>query len=518
MKPADDSFPVDSAGAVRVARSSVSSLVRGLVTAPINLAITALILHRHGAKGLGVWAVLYLLTNPMIPFSFGLVTGLVRRVASNRDDVDEIRKDVTSGAFLLLLICMVTAVTYLWFRAALTAWFVDRSGMEAAQLRLAMDLSMIAFVVLTVGQVFSSVLYGLEEVPEAQVAIVSNHLLQFMLILTLDSPGGSLGWLFSSVVAGSLLQITMMIRSSSRRLGVLPVRWTPGCLERCRELIGEIRYLLPLEVFRIGFFNTDKLIVTGFLGVEATGFYEIGARLASLMRAILNTMITSLVAASAAAVRSDQGLVKLRRLSYYSLRYLIGLAFLLSFFMLGEARTVSWVWTGTAHPDAVKAIVILVPSYLLNALTWVVLHITVGRGVLPFPALMSLVSVVTNVLFDGVALFLWGTFESLLWASLLASLVSCALLIVYHVRMNLLDLGRWSRSVLRLAAATGLSYGVCALVPPMTASGDRLLALLGLALEGSCFALLSLVFCSLFREIDDQDRFFMRKIGGLLVR
>lgn len=510
------SLPVDSPGAIRAARGSLASLARGLVTVPLNLILVALILQRLGPSALGVWGLLGLLTNPVLTYSFGLATALTRQVALDRDDAARHARLLSAGLFAYGILALVLILADLALNETLVTWIQQRPDQPAGQLTGVGHLALASYLVLLVGYPFSCVLYGREDVARAQSCITANQILMIGLAYFVVSPESGLMSLYACTLAGMILQTAGAAWFATRALGISPLR----AFER-RELVDLLRESVPLaflECFRVGFYYLDKWLLTAAMGTAATGFYELGARLGLVFRALLNTFSVPLLAGSAGTLASDRTGAKLERLTYYSLRYLLAMALPIGVFTALEAPRILMAWVGTGEPLARFALQLMIPSYLLNALGWGVLWIVIGQGRVLWATTFGLFALALNAVADLVALHQFGSFRAMVLASALASLTSTILVILAPIREGTLPAARFLKCALRLMMAAGAAALVLATVPDLFPGDSRVHVGGELVLRALFFSMLYAAVGAGLGEVDDQDRFFLRSLGGLLRR
>ena len=526
MTPAPVNIPVDAPGAMRAARNSLASLTRGVITVPLGLVVVALIKAGPGLGVLGLWGALSLLTSPMPPFTFGLHSSLIRQVACRAGDLAAQARVIGAGLRLYLGLDAGLAALYVVARGALIEHLAQWAGLAPAQVAVALDVSVSSYLLQLAGTPFVCFLLGREENPQAQACFTAGQVAlaagvfaavklragaDLVLANTALANTALANRVWAATLFGTVVQVALQFAYAYRRAGFAPLTADPAGLYG--TLMRESLSLTVLELAKLTFYHLDRWLVLIWLGGRYAGFYELGARLGLVFRALLNTLCASLMASAAVASTSAIATAKLRRLTYYSLRYLLALAVPISLFVVLEARRILELWVGATGPEPVTALAYLVPSYLLNAVAWAVLLPLVGRGRIRVAVRWGLISVGLNVLLDVAALALSGTFEAVLAASFAGSLLTALGLIAGRVREGLLDAPAVMRVIARLLIAAAI--GVCAGALVLPAGTGRTAALGAFALHGAIAVALYLFLLVVLGEVDDQDRHFLRKFGGV---
>ncbi|MBI4863415.1 MAG: hypothetical protein HY815_24585 [Candidatus Riflebacteria bacterium] len=511
--PGSDRPPVDAPGALRIARNVVAGLARGAITLPLALITTALILYWHGPAVLGVWAMLSVFTNPLLFCDFGISWALTLLVARHRADQDRFRGLVSTSLALYLALAAVLVAGYLVVRHDGALWLSTRSSVPVADTVACLDLAVLTYVILLIGLVPYATLNGLEAVHSTQAATALNQVILTALIVALAPWTRSPTSLFVAAAAAAAWQVVYQTRVLAATLGFWPA--TPGAVRvlHGRTLLGQGLALSLLETYRLGFHFLDKWILGAFLGTGPVGYYELGVRVGMLFRGVLNALCLPLLSASATAATSDLAQAKLRRLSHYAMRYLTLVAVPATLLVLLEAPRILVIWTGRADPPAIAAVTHLVPSYLCNAFAWAVLYILLGGGKTGVACACALGAASLNLAVDLAALHLWGRFEPVLAMSLGASLLTALLLVLYQVRLRLLTVGPLVPSGARIAAAGLASTLALLALPGCFGVPTRAQAAAELTVHVALFGLVNVLVLWKLGEVDDQDRFFLSRIG-----
>jgi len=509
-------LPVDSPAAVRLAQNSMIGLTRGLITVPLSLITTAIILKRLGAESLGIWALLGLFTSPILLFNFGLAWNVTRQVALHRNDASRIQTLVTTA--LMVLGCVMAALLcgYSWARPCVICWLTGRSSLDPETLGAVLDLSFTVWFVSLTGLSVTAALYGLLKIQWPATSVVMNQVVVTILVFLFLTPTRGVTLLFQAALIAGIIQVTIQFWGLWSVLGRFPVSPSAFSKADAADLsLSAPRYAV-MELFHLSFYVLDKWLIAAFLGAGPVGLYELGARLGLIARAVINNLLNDpLLSASAAATASNLADVKLRRLSFYALRYLAVLAVPLVFLTVLEADFVLNIWVGQVDPLATIAVTHLVPSYLANATTWGLLFFLIGSGNIRTATGLGGLAFVLNLALDLAALILRPGLDSVVTANLAASALTVLVVVICQLSASDIRPARFLGSLGRIIVAATVTFLVLRSLPHLC-SGERALMAVELALRGILFSGVYAATLWITGELDDQDRYFLKTLGGFL--
>jgi O-antigen/teichoic acid export membrane protein len=506
---------VDAPGAQRAARNSLVSLFRGVLTVPLNLITTAVLLSRAGADALGLWAILLVFTNPITGFYFGLSWSLARKVPHHRSDPAALTRWVSSCASVYAGLIAALALAFLVVRGDLAAWLATRSAVAPGEIARALDLSVVSLLVLACGFPLGALLFGMEEIPAIQTAVVAHQVVITGLQVLLVAPGAGAAAIFGPALAGSVVQVAFQLAAVRRILGHVPLAASAVRAREARALVSEAVGISLFEAFQLSFYHVDKWLVAAFLGTGPVGYYELGVRVAMTARAVLNTVCLAIFSSVANAAASPLAAPKLARLFHYALRYLVLVSLPLVVACGLYAPRLLTLWVGRAEAPAVLALTLLVPSYVCNALSTGMLFLLLGEGRTRPVLAFSGANLLLSWTLAGLAIGLTGSFSALVAASLGASALSTAALLVYFASVRRLVSPALAWSGGRLLAAAALFGAAVALIPEWAVSSTAGLAL-DLALRVGVLLAADLALLFALGEADEQDRYFLAHWRGIV--
>lgn len=470
---------------MRIARHTLFTLARGLVTVPLILVIVGLILARLGPAALGVWAVLQFFSAPLLTFDFGITWSLARQVAAARDDRDKVERLVATSLALHLAPALVTVVAASFLARPAAAWLAGRSGLDEGTLVTVVVLTLASFLAQIAGLTAAGALNATERLPRVQVAVVAHQAVVALgTWLFVEGPDG-LVRLFALTLGANLLQLVLLTSGLAAALGTAFPRRRPE-LELARVLLRGALAFLALEAFLNAFLVLDKWLLSWFSGSVAVGHYELAARMGLVFRSILSAAGIPLLAAASAASASADPEPRLAELTRAALRFGT-LSIVPATIWVGlEAERILTMWAGSADPEVAQAMRLLVPSGLVSSLSLLMMNLVMGGGGLRLVMGLSALGVAAHLTLDFTALVLAPGLVWLTRASLAASGLTTLAMLGSQVRAGRADLARLAASVARAALSAGLAgLALAALSRPVA---GRLAAGLELAASAVLFA------------------------------
>jgi len=353
------------------------------------LALVPYIVHRVGLEQYGIWVVL---TAVVSYFDLADVTGKIalgKFVAQYHavGDRDSLASALDNGAlFYALLIAAILAIG-LAARAPLFASLqipLARQN-EAA---LVFGLALVAFCLSALGNIWSSVLAGLQRADVlAGVVSAATALRLGATIWVLESGWGLRGLALVEIVIAfaSLLALMVCARKVYPLLRVRPWRFERAMMKRIAGFGAQLNMSSAAEIIQM---QLDKVLLSRYMGVQFVAFYDLGTRLLRYARGFLLSMVAPLapVAAHLTAQNQRARLASLARTGGKAMAFMaigvFGALFL-------TAPKLLALWVGHDYPLAVATMRILCFGFAFNVLTGVGFFLANGAGRPEFQARTS---------------------------------------------------------------------------------------------------------------------------------
>ena len=468
----------------KIIRNTAWNFFSRLIHLPINILLIPFIIHHVGEARYGIWVALFAFVDYVSLLDFGIGAATIKYVADYHTsrDIKKIGQVIATTSLLNLIFMTPLVAAYFWAEGILN--FFPISTRDLAEALFVFRWILVIFAVGQFASVFRNILIGLQHFPIqnlCEIIYIVAYALATMAVL------GSGAGLRGMIIMLFCLRCGLAVSQIS-----CVFKFLPGLLQGC----GQIDVVMARSLLRFGMklqlsslaglinFQLDKLLIGHFLKMEFVAYYELGAKLAMLVRLIPSVLMGPLLPASAElAVRTDT--VKLKELYLRGTRYIALIAAPAAAFLVVMAPEIMKLWLGErSHAHAELALQLLAISYFFNILTGAVNSVGRGIGVLTYElqatglmtALNLGLSLSLVILFGyagaligtaaamtiGNSVYLWrfsrfmGTTAGQLLATVLSKPLGCACLAgasLYGLHYFLLDTVHWiAFSRLELAA------------------------------------------------------------------
>jgi O-antigen/teichoic acid export membrane protein len=238
---------------------------------------------------------------------------------------------------------------------------------------------LIACAIGNFGMMFSSVFRGVQRMDRANAIDMAMSVINIAGTVVVLAAGFGLQGLALNAITNALLFVAISSYSIRRAIPAISLRYRlDGPL--FKEMFTYGSQILVSRVGGLACFQFDKLIVAGFLGVASLKFYEVSARMATMMRALPLLMMSAVIpAASELGVRNDKS--KIVRTYVMTSKYVALITIGLVGFIVLEADSVLRLWLGGRFDErSVMILQILAIGYGANVLGGAASQIGAGVG------------------------------------------------------------------------------------------------------------------------------------------
>lgn len=363
LKPADRTRSVLGNTAV-VALAQVSGIF-------VSLLLTPYVLHTLGIERFGLWAFLGSIVAFAGLLQLGLGRGSIRFIAfySERDELEVARRIVSYGVLWHALAGIaLTPLAWLAGRAFLQHLDISRDLVGTAETLFPLVFAYVFFA----GAVrpLASLLIGLERMWMTSVTTLASHLVYAAFVVVLLSQGAGLYGLLAAVVAQTGFQAAAYYLTCRRVVG--RVFGNPFALDRSvlKEMLKFGGWLQVNGAAALVNRQTDAVVIGSWVDIASVGLYDVGNRVAQLIRTLPLTVLGPFFPAAAAIYA--QGNEKQLARSVLQASRLLGLLTIgMAGFLLATAPLIVIVWLGRAYPDVVWITFLMAIAYVVNNLTGV---------------------------------------------------------------------------------------------------------------------------------------------------
>ena len=343
--------------AVSLRRNTTYNAVSSLVALAVGFVLAPLLLRHLGVDRFGFWSLLWAITGSLALADLRVAAALTRFAAEAwaRGDAERLSRLASTGLAFYLALGLLEVAGALALLILPTRAPVELPAAVAVEGGTALALAVAVFALNSAGSVFVGVLQGLQRFDLTALVAVAGSCLRVAGVLAVLGLGGGLRELVLVEGAIALFQ-GLLSYFQTRRL--LPgLRLVPsGVVGAVFKELGA--FGLKLQVAHLAFlasFHGDKLLLSFFLGLPAVAFYDLGSKVAYLMRGF-PLLLVSAVGPEASALAAGGNRARLWTLYLKGTAYLVAAGTPLLVFTVVGAGPILRVWLGTDLPEARQAI------------------------------------------------------------------------------------------------------------------------------------------------------------------
>jgi O-antigen/teichoic acid export membrane protein len=488
--------------------AKVLYLFTRLFLPPLTLAYVSL-------EEYGIWACCFILISYVGMSAFGISNVYIRYVAEYKakNQTDHINRLLSTGLTIILILSVLLLVL-LWFALpAVVRQFKISPSLHHTAFVLIFGTAVTFTLDLSFGA-FAYVLTGLQRITEQTLVWVASFLLEAGLIVVLLTRGFGIYALLWAFVIRYLLATTAYV--------VLCFRLVPGLSLSLRHFdraslrlfssygaIVQVTGLLSVFLRSI-----EKLLAGLFIGIEATGLFEVGEKF-PIMALLLPSSMNEAFLPAVSHMHTLERQEEIRKLYLKGSRYMNMMTGVLMAFLAAFAAPVLTAWIGPDPKYQVAAVILTAFTlpYQLDVLTGPGSAIHRGMNK-PFREMTYHLSQLSLLIITGSIIFFWigKTIMTITVTVALSMILSALYYLAYTNRVLAIPQGFYIRQVLIPGILPYFfAFASCWLTRPAYAWGGmnrwRILGLL--ALSGAGYCLLSAFF--LYRVVCDWgEREYLR--------
>jgi O-antigen/teichoic acid export membrane protein len=250
----------------RVAWNTLTQATARAVTLGLSVLTTVLLTRNLGGSGYGVYVtVTVYLSFFALFFDAGVTTLVVRTLSTDERRIDLFREAIGLRIVLAVPIALLALVIAL----------LVYGGADDETTRYAIAIGLPLVLSISVASAVGALLQARLQMDRAAVAEVAGQLTGVGLIVLFVLTDRSIYWIVAAAVAGSLVNMTVLLALARR---IAPVR----PLFRPRKWMPLLREALPLGLALMVsaiYFRADAVLLSILKGSEAVGIYGVAYRL-----------------------------------------------------------------------------------------------------------------------------------------------------------------------------------------------------------------------------------------------
>jgi O-antigen/teichoic acid export membrane protein len=372
--------PAADARAPSLRANTAYNALHSLASLLVGMILTPVLLRHLGVEGFGFWSLLWAIAGSLAVVDLRIGSAVTRFVADAwaRGDLERLARVARAGlTFYLVLGVLEVALAGLLL--GLPAQPLAFPEAVSGSGRLALVAAVAAFAVSSAASVFAGVLQGLQRFDLTALVAIGATLGRGAGLLGVVAAGGGVAAL---VLVEGLVALAQGLALYGQARRLLPgLRLAPG--GPAGPLFRELgAFGLRLQVAHLAFlasFHGDKLLLSLFLGLPAVAFYEVGSKVAYVMRG-LPLLLVSAVGPVASALEAGGARGEIWRFYLRGTSLLVAAGTPLLVFTTVGAGAILRLWIGEELPEARQAVRLLAVGYYVNLLSGMAHTVAVGMG------------------------------------------------------------------------------------------------------------------------------------------
>jgi len=364
----------------KIVRNTTYNAIGRIWLMLVTLLLTPYILHKLGTQVFGVWSLVFVVANYLLLLDFGIGTSFAKYIAEYhaKGDQASINSVVSCGLLFYLGFSILIVILGFILRNPVASLLNIPVSIREESLFAIIGM-VIVFAVNNTFSIFQGLLVGLQRMD------VQNKILVFISIpnvlgtfFFLEKGFGIKGLVVNSGIV-AILTILFNIYFSHKLLPQIRIgfSWLRGDIFRklfkfgIKTQLGNLASLIH--------FQTDKIIISYFLGLNFVTFYELGQKVANAVRMFPTMLLSALEpAVSELDARGEQN--RLMGLYYKGSKYVSVIVFPLTCLTFILASWIMRAWVGEGYSLSAITLQVLIIEYGINLLTGVGTRIVRGIG------------------------------------------------------------------------------------------------------------------------------------------
>jgi len=409
--------------AKKVLKNTVFGALSRIWLILVGLFLTPLILSFLGDEHFALWAIFWSVTAYMMLMDMGMGVSLVRQVAQSLENKNYLLINQAVVSVLVLTIGITVFVWFLIWGSSFLLFPVERIGVELERdITDLVSWGPLVFVLIAVLRVFDAVLRGLQRFDLILIVTLVASVMNVLSIYLMLSWGlGILGLMYATIVSYTfqVLALWLYVRKLLPQLSICYGCFNTALLKSMLPLGARIQVA---KVAELASYQTDKLLLAFFMPLSMVTFYDLGSKVAAMMRDGVYTFTTAIFPV-ASQLQGSGDHEKLWLLYERGSKYLLIFSLPSLALLLLTAPMLIGAWLGHVSDFVLQAVLVLGVAY------WVIVSMAmafnVGTALNWSKPIMrgSVLQAVLNVSLSAVLISQMG-FMGALWGTLVAVVVS----------------------------------------------------------------------------------------------
>lgn len=357
--------------APRLARNSSYYAIKSFVALAAMLLVTPYVIKTVGTAQYGVWALAGVMTSYAQLSDFGITESLVKFAAEYHAsrDVASLNRLINTSLVIMLMLAVVVGGTIILVLPFIINNVLHIPPMLQSESLIVFRLSVIIFLFNMIMGICSALIIGSQNVGYICSINVASTVVSVVSALLFLRLGWGLRGLVATNAVVAVFTGAMNFYVVSRMFPDLQfgfIKWVDKAM--VKQIISFSWKVQTASLSQLLIFQIDRILLSRYLGLEAVAFYEVGSNIAYYAKTFLGVLFTPIIpAVSALQAQNENAMIT--GLYNRSFKFMVMLAVPLSLLVIALANPFIRMWMGPGFALAALTLQLLMPAYLVSALT-----------------------------------------------------------------------------------------------------------------------------------------------------
>lgn len=418
--------------AKKIIRNTIYNSTGFISLVLVNLFLTPYILSKLGSQRFAIWSLIFVVTMYLSFLDFGITGSFAKYIAEYhaKKDSFSVNAVINCGLLFFLGYTLLIVLAIFLFKDSIATILKIPYPLKHEFLFILVWITVI-FAIFNGLRIFRETLFGIQRMDVLnKITVVSSIFYAAGVFFFLRNNWGIKGLVISYAIQCTLI-ILGNIYFSIKFLPTLKIGFTFIRKEIFRKLFGFGIKMQICSLASLVHLQTDKIILSYFLGLNFVTFYELGQKAASAVKMIPALLLSALVPA-VSELEAVGGHEKLKDLYRRGSKYICLVVFPLLFITLISAPQLIKLWVGEGYGLSVLTFQILTIEYSLNVLTGMGTSIVRGIGKPEYEARYAVIVMVLQLILSITLVQVMG-YRGILLSLLVSGIIgSLYFLITFH--------------------------------------------------------------------------------------
>ena len=365
----------------KISRNSIYNLIRRLVAFPTGLVLPPVTIKYIGLEGYGIWVLVqYIITYTSV-MDMGLSPAITKYTAEYeaREEHFKIIQIFNTLFVIYVFLCCILFIVVFLCSGLIIDFFIKPIKIPKETVSFVLITSALVFCFNMVFSVYSSFFNGLQRMDVTnKIGSISSICSCILSILLLYLGGGIKGLAIAGGIS-SLIAAFMYIRNSKKIAPYLVFNPFLFSFKTIKEIWGFSIYGAIGNMLAVAQFQSDKLIISYFLGVKSLAIYDVAHRLIFFIWGMCGSLITPIMPAIA-HTHAKYGVEGSKEAFQTIFKYTALIVCPLFLFVSVFADKLILVWLGTGYENAIPVLRVLSIAFFISVLSGPGASILTGMG------------------------------------------------------------------------------------------------------------------------------------------